>query len=82
MLATATCQSNLAEELFGDVGIWTTIEPSSGIAITCKSCEMTVARIVEDCLIVTGRHNGSWHVSVISLLDMGYVKNGKTTRDG
>jgi len=60
---------------FGDIGEWVTINPSSGIAIKCQCCDIIIARLVENNLVIAGRHHGNWHTTILSLLDLGYVKH-------
>ena len=74
----ATSPNTLAETLFGSIGEWVTVRASSGVAIQCQCCDAIVARLVEDSIIIAGRHHGNWHTTIVSLLDLGYVKHEKT----
>jgi len=51
-----------------------TIRPPTGSVIECEHCHTTALTVVNDCIVVTHRHHGQWHKSIIPLNAIGYVR--------
>ena len=51
-----------------------TIKPPTGSKIECQHCESQVLSIIDDSLIIVGRHHGDWHKTIISLRSLGFIR--------
>lgn len=70
----STAPTSLVQALFGDVGEFVTIIPSTGSQVRCNHCERVVLSVVGDAITVLHRHDGKPHKTVIALSDLGLVR--------
>lgn len=52
----------------------TRVKPSPGSLVICQHCDDVVFSVVNDTIIITGRHHGNHHKSVVSLRELGFIR--------
>ena len=54
--------------------VFVTIKPPAGSLVECQHCESKIFSVLDDSIIITERHHGQWHKTIVSLRSIGFIR--------